>query len=202
MGGERSNSCQPNGIGIGAGSRLANSELCTTDRECASGHCADGRFCAPRDGTGRAGDYCHHNNQCERGLVCHCARDIFGFCIGWRQDDGQGRAVFRLGFSCQREGVATRAQESRPAPALKSRPAIKGRPALKSLPAIKCAQGMRPNKSRTKCVPALSTKQPRFRPGSQFPSYHKPAFPPGAGSPKAAPKGQQLPNAAPPEKKQ
>lgn len=65
-------------------SAAKNGADCQRNDECQSNYCADGKICAPRDGTGLAGEYCHHNNQCFSGS-CNCpsGTDIFGFCINW-----------------------------------------------------------------------------------------------------------------------
>jgi len=63
-----------------------NGEKCTQNKDCASGYCADGKLCAPKDGTGKAGAYCHHDNQCATGL-CLCPdgwEGNRGFCKGWQ----------------------------------------------------------------------------------------------------------------------
>ena len=66
--------CIPNG---GA----PNGTACTSNDECDSDYCADGKFCAPRDGTGLEGDYCHHDNQCYSGTCdCDSALKEWGFC--------------------------------------------------------------------------------------------------------------------------
>lgn len=66
--------------------RVANGEVCTRNENCLSNYCADGRFCAPRDGTGMAGDYCHHGNHCSSG-VCICPNGLTtrGFCPNWEK---------------------------------------------------------------------------------------------------------------------
>jgi hypothetical protein len=70
-------------------------DVCRKDAECDSGYCADtflgggwGR-CAPKNKTGKSGDYCHHNDHCASG-ECICRSDWwrFGFCANW---DGWGR---------------------------------------------------------------------------------------------------------------
>jgi LysM repeat protein len=56
---------------------LSLAARCTSNSQCGSGYCANG-LCAPKDGSGQIGDYCHHNN--------HCAND---FCLcpdGWNGD--------------------------------------------------------------------------------------------------------------------
>lgn len=62
----------------------ANGVPCTRNAECTSGYCADGRFCAPPDGTGQAGEYCHHGNHCASN-VCQCPSGLTtrGFCPNW-----------------------------------------------------------------------------------------------------------------------
>lgn len=61
-----------------------NGDYCAKGEECISGYCADGKRCAPKDGTGQSGDYCHHNNHC-RSKTCDCPKgtDWLGFCQGW-----------------------------------------------------------------------------------------------------------------------
>ena len=59
-----------------------NGFLCKEDDECKSQYCADGAVCAPRDGSGLTGDYCHHNNHCFSGK-CDCnvgEPNWLGFC--------------------------------------------------------------------------------------------------------------------------
>ena len=55
----------------------ANAEVCRSDNECASGHCANG-VCAPKDGAGQPGDYCHHDNHCASGF-CLCREGYKGY---------------------------------------------------------------------------------------------------------------------------
>ncbi|MEM7050134.1 MAG: hypothetical protein AAF604_10755 [Acidobacteriota bacterium] len=76
--------------------RRDNGNDCTKNENCNSGHCADkgkvgqldfwtgsGGRCAPNDGTGAAGAYCHHNNHCASGS-CNCPGGTsFGFCASW-----------------------------------------------------------------------------------------------------------------------
>ena len=67
-----------------------NGDYCSKSEECTSGYCADGKRCAPKDGTGVSGDYCHHNNHC-RSKTCDCPKgtDWLGFCTGWEKLDWQ-----------------------------------------------------------------------------------------------------------------
>jgi LysM repeat protein len=67
-------------------------DVCRKNAECESGYCADtflgggwGR-CA-RDGDGKSGEYCHHDNHCQSGR-CDCEHGWFGFCANW---EGWGR---------------------------------------------------------------------------------------------------------------
>jgi len=61
-----------------------NGAPCSSDRECLSGYCADGERCAPQNGTGQAGEYCHHDNHCQSGF-CVCPTGYDGkFCANWR----------------------------------------------------------------------------------------------------------------------
>jgi hypothetical protein len=56
--------------------------LCSKNSECLSGKCADGKRCSPVNGTGRPGQYCHHNDHCS-SKRCACpsgSANIFGFC--------------------------------------------------------------------------------------------------------------------------
>ena len=56
--------------------------LCTRNTECISGQCADGKRCSPQDGTGKPGQYCHHNNHCA-SKRCACPNgnaNFLGFC--------------------------------------------------------------------------------------------------------------------------
>lgn len=77
-----------------------NGGVCEVNADCRSGYCADGTFCAPRDGTGRAGEYCHHGNHCRSG-TCSCGersgrRGILeaGFCPQWdRNLQARGRCT-------------------------------------------------------------------------------------------------------------
>ncbi len=63
-----------------------NGERCRRGEQCKSTYCADGRLCAPVDGTGAAGEYCHHNNHCKSGAcVCPKGTGWWGFCNGWKE---------------------------------------------------------------------------------------------------------------------
>jgi LysM repeat protein len=56
-----------------------NGSPCKDNGDCKSNYCANG-FCAPRDGSGLKGDYCHHQNHCYSGK-CECPLLVFGdFC--------------------------------------------------------------------------------------------------------------------------
>jgi hypothetical protein len=60
-----------------------NGDFCTKNRECASGYCANDK-CAPPDGTGRLGDYCHHINHCgNHYCVCPSGKDG-NFCKDYK----------------------------------------------------------------------------------------------------------------------
>ncbi len=60
-----------------------NGEKCSNNYACASGYCANG-LCAPKDGFGRVGDYCHHNNHCGNHY-CVCPQGYDGdFCKGYQ----------------------------------------------------------------------------------------------------------------------
>jgi hypothetical protein len=75
---DRSGSC----IGP-SGTYITNGGLCSNNDACASGYCANG-LCAPKDGFGRAGDYCHHNNHCGNHY-CLCPYGYDGdFCKGYQ----------------------------------------------------------------------------------------------------------------------
>lgn len=79
-------------------------ELCTNNDQCISGYCADGRFCAPPDGTGRAGEYCHHDNHCA-SYLCDCDPQTGGasFCRDWeRGNHGACLAKKEYGEVCTR----------------------------------------------------------------------------------------------------
>ena len=60
-----------------------NGTPCKDNGDCKSNYCANGA-CAPRDGSGLAGDYCHHNNHCYSGK-CLCVQgshaDWLGMCV-------------------------------------------------------------------------------------------------------------------------
>jgi LysM repeat protein len=75
----------------------ANGDGCTRDAQCASGYCADGKKCAPEDGTGGEGDYCHHNNHCQT-RVCDCpdGTDWLGFCKGWESFTAENHATCQV----------------------------------------------------------------------------------------------------------
>ncbi|MFC2053025.1 FHA domain-containing protein [Chloroflexota bacterium] len=62
-----------------------NGTLCKDNGDCKSNYCANG-VCAPRDGSGLAGDYCHHKNHCYSGACqcgpgAHAAGGWSGFCV-------------------------------------------------------------------------------------------------------------------------
>ena len=70
----------------------SNGQLCWKAGECASKHCAE-YLCAPVDYTGKAGEYCHHNNHCQsKQCKCPLGTDILGFCIGY-VEASQNRGV-------------------------------------------------------------------------------------------------------------
>ena len=79
----------------------ANGEPCTDHNDCRSRYCANG-VCAPKDGTGLPGEYCHHDNHCMSGK-CDCPDNLFGessiltfgFCPRWEQwpDDAHGKCT-------------------------------------------------------------------------------------------------------------
>jgi len=79
--------------------QLPNGQMCTRNEDCRSGHCADGKRCAPKDGTGKAGDYCHHNNHCA-SKNCHC-KDWDGndFCGNWKDTGARFTNEVRAGFN-------------------------------------------------------------------------------------------------------
>ena len=67
-----------------------NGTSCTENSDCMSRYCANGA-CAPQDGTGVAGEYCHHNNHCRSG-TCNCPSGeanfwSLGFCPNWEDFD-------------------------------------------------------------------------------------------------------------------
>ena len=70
-----------------AEAQRANGQACSNDNHCASNYCADGRRCAPRDGTGQPGAYCHHDNHCA-AQRCNCTHGLFGFCKDWESWNG------------------------------------------------------------------------------------------------------------------
>jgi len=59
--------------------------LCKDSDDCKSNYCANGA-CAPRNGSGLAGDYCHHKDHCYSG-ACQCGPGAHaeggwsGFCV-------------------------------------------------------------------------------------------------------------------------
>jgi len=58
-----------------------NGTLCKDNGDCKSNYCANGA-CAPRNGSGLTGDYCHHNDHCFSGK-CACNvgdPDFWGIC--------------------------------------------------------------------------------------------------------------------------
>ena len=62
-----------------------NGAACYANIDCLSGYCADGERCAPVDGTGKSGDYCHHNNHCQsKTCMCPGGRNFWGFCSDWK----------------------------------------------------------------------------------------------------------------------
>ncbi|MCJ7434601.1 MAG: hypothetical protein MUO77_14035, partial [Anaerolineales bacterium] len=66
-----------------SGTDIANGGKCSSNYVCASGYCANG-LCAPPDGFGRVGDYCHHNQHCANHY-CVCPYGYDGdFCKGYR----------------------------------------------------------------------------------------------------------------------
>lgn len=70
--------------GSASAQNLPNGQFCNDNRQCASGHCADGRRCAPRDRTGVHNSYCHHDNHCVN-QNCVCAEGGFGYCANWER---------------------------------------------------------------------------------------------------------------------
>jgi len=62
--------------------KLANGSQCSKKSECASDNCYKG-LCAPKDGLGRLGDYCHHNDHCFNNY-CKCPNGYDGdLCKGY-----------------------------------------------------------------------------------------------------------------------
>ena len=85
---KRNNLCMPI---KGAPHYKADGSQCTRNAQCVSENCADKRFCAPKDRTGPAGNYCHHNNHCSSGTcACPNGRDILGFCVGYENGTNKG----------------------------------------------------------------------------------------------------------------
>lgn len=90
----------------GAGRALGMS--CSVNNQCVSDYCADSKKCAPKDGFGMPGVYCHHNNQCASGS-CYCPNDDqeWGFCKQYeRYSDAQiatylSRRIADRPFSCR-----------------------------------------------------------------------------------------------------
>ncbi len=82
--------------------QVAYGESCNRNSDCIKGQCANGRRCAPWDGKGMQGDYCHHDNHCASGQ-CQCpGAKSWGFCANWenyRQAD-LTRERQRGNFSC------------------------------------------------------------------------------------------------------
>jgi len=71
---------------------LPNGVTCLLNSECSSGYCANGPNgrCSPRDGTGMAGDYCHHHNHCAT-KECICPGEkSWGFCKNWEAGSNLG----------------------------------------------------------------------------------------------------------------
>lgn len=63
--------CGPASTAIGfCATGMANGKYCSKNSECASGHC-DKAICAPKNGLGQGGDYCHHNDHCAN-VSCFC----------------------------------------------------------------------------------------------------------------------------------
>jgi|GEM_PF-4372520 len=64
-----------------------NGYACSANEDCSSRHCVEYK-CAPRDYTGLAGEYCHHDNHCY-SKVCQCTKVQGGggfgggFCTGY-----------------------------------------------------------------------------------------------------------------------
>ena len=69
---------------------LENGKSCSNNDDCKSRYCTPEKLCAPKDGTGLAGEYCFHNNHCRSG-ACDCPSDdktdLWGFCPGWELYD-------------------------------------------------------------------------------------------------------------------
>lgn len=76
---------QPNVTGTCVGpaeTAVSNGGACSQSSDCASGHCANGK-CAPVDGLGQVGEYCHHSNHCSNHY-CVCPNGYDGdFCRGY-----------------------------------------------------------------------------------------------------------------------
>jgi LysM repeat protein len=91
-------------------SKYANGHTCSEDDYCASLNCVNG-LCAPPEGLGRQGDYCHHDNHCYNDF-CLCPTGYDGdFCAGYQNiSDKPGKQGFcgvwpgaALGESCQED---------------------------------------------------------------------------------------------------
>lgn len=61
----------------------SNGAQCKKDNQCASSNCENG-LCAPDDGLGQIGDYCHHNDHCFNEY-CLCPNGYDGdYCKGYK----------------------------------------------------------------------------------------------------------------------
>jgi len=78
---------------------------CSHNEQCLSDICANGKRCAPKDGTGRPGQYCHHDNHCISGnCICPAGAKSWGFCTNWENySDEEIRTARKngTGFLCK-----------------------------------------------------------------------------------------------------
>lgn len=91
------NTCLTGAQGVVCVGKSGLSAMCFVDENCKSGRCREG-VCVPVDGTGAAGQYCHHEEHCE-SKICRCpAGDkASGFC-GTAQIPDTGRCDARQGW--------------------------------------------------------------------------------------------------------